>query len=261
MGVGGDFLSGGIEDVGGEGHLFTFADTGHLSGDFYCGVILGHVGSDEISSPHRDMDPVAVDEMHVAVKAGTGIPAGRLRFVFERHFDDVLAGTSGPAEVGLETVVAIGPESHLFSVDLDAGVAHGAVEKERLRAPCGVGKLEDGAVIAFAYVGKATGAACFPGLFSLAVLLHCNFLKVVAAVEGTVDGPVVRNAYAIPGDGIFAEVPRFEKGVGARCADGRNEGERERCRYEFIHYLSFSFQRCPGQRNCGIQFVKLTKFS
>ena len=96
----------------------------------------------------------------------------------------------------MEGIVAAGPEASFLPVDVDACLAHGAVEHERhLLARRSV---ERGAIPPHPHIGQSARAARLHRGSCLEVLRHGHILQVVATVEGTVDGPVVGYAHGFP---------------------------------------------------------------
>ena len=87
------------------------------------------------------------------------------------------------SDIDIEGVVAVGPHGSEATVDIDMGVAHGAVEDEGVAAVGSVGNIEGSSVETFAYVRKSAGAAGLPRSGLFAVLLHGDFLKVVFTVK------------------------------------------------------------------------------
>ena len=164
------------------------------------GIAVVQVGGDDLRTPHRHMSLVGHQQMHVAVEAGSGIPARALGEVLEPYGQRVaLARTQVGRGVEKEGVVSVGPVASLLSVDVDPGVAHGAVEYQRiLFALDRLGHVERTAVPAGTHEGQtARAAGMLHGLF-LAVLDDSRVLLVVIDTEGSVDGPVVGNADRLP---------------------------------------------------------------
>ena len=81
------------------------------------------------------------------------------------------------------------------------GLAHGTVEDED-GAACGArGGGVDGeiaAVPSHSHVGQSAGSAGMFGGFGLTVLGDGHHLQVIVAAEGAEDGPVMRDAHALP---------------------------------------------------------------
>ena len=207
VGVGSHFLALLIAEDGGECHFLALGHAFDVVFDAYGGVILAYVGSGEVCAPHGDMHFGGLYEMYVTVQACAGIPARAAWHVLEADFYFVVARHGHAVQVGGECIVAVWPVSHLTAVDLDLRMAHGAVKLQCQRFAGGVGDVYDGPVPAFAHVGETSGAACLPGLLGFAVLLHGHFLEVVFAVEGSVDGPVVRHGDVLPGRRVFGKFP------------------------------------------------------
>ena len=98
----------------------------------------------------------------------------------------------------MERIVAVRPEAGFLSVDVDTGVAHGAVEDEGCflaGRKCRGFKVQ--AIPAYTDKGKSARASCVFQCFLLPVLGDSDFLFVIFDTERTVDSPVVRD-----GDGL-----------------------------------------------------------
>ena len=192
-----------IDDFGVERQLLVGTASLDRSLQVDACTLLAHLRGGELCAPYGYVDGLSLQQMHVAVEPGAAVPARGLLHVFQPYGQGVLRriGAQGIADVAVERVVAVGPEHHLLSVDVDMGLAHGTVEDEH-GAPCGArGTGIDGEVAAVpshSHVGQSAGAAGMFGGFRLTVLCDGYCLQVVVAAEGTIDGPVMRNHYLLP---------------------------------------------------------------
>ena len=99
----------------------------------------------------------------------------------------------------MERIVAVRPEAGFLSVDVDTGVAHGAVEDEGCflaGRKCRGFKVQ--AIPAYTDKGKSARASCVFQCFLLPVLGDSDFLFVIFDTERTVDSPVVRDGDGLP---------------------------------------------------------------
>ena len=99
----------------------------------------------------------------------------------------------------MERIVAVRPESGFLSVDVDTGVAHGAVEDEGCflaGRKCRGFKVQ--AIPSYTDKGKSARASCVFQCFLLPVLGDSDFLFVIFNAERTVDSPVVRDGDRLP---------------------------------------------------------------
>jgi hypothetical protein len=94
-----------------------------------CGVRIVDVRRGDEGAPRSDVDRACCDESDLAVDACAGIPAaGGLLRVVDADGDDVFAGVEVWGEVVVEADVAVGAMAEEFSVAVDVGVGHNAVE-------------------------------------------------------------------------------------------------------------------------------------
>ena len=231
-----------IDDFGVERQLLVGTASLDRSLQVDACTLLAHLRGGELCAPYGYVDGLGLQQMHVAVEPGAAVPARGLLHVFQPYGQGVLRriGAQGIADVAVERVVAVGPEHHLLSVDVDMGLAHGTVEDEH-GAPCGArGTGIDGEVAAVpshSHVGQSAGAAGMFGGFRLTVLCDGNCLQVVVAAEGTIDGPVVGDADGFPlrvvvtggfgsGDIAAVEGPSLRQGLGdALCRKAEGKGQ------------------------------------
>ena len=167
-------------------------------------------------APNGDMGFVGLDQVHVAVEAGAGVPARAVGQVFEADFQQVVlaVGVHERCHVGVEGVVAVGPFGHVPAVDAHLRLAHGAVEEQGHGVFSGleVRHVKASAVPAFPHIRQAAGAAGMFGDAGFEVLGHLHGLEVVVAVEGAFDGPVVRHGHLRPCLAVAAEFPLGQQG-------------------------------------------------
>ena len=140
-----------------------------------------------------------------------------------------------------------------MSIEVNFGVAHGAVEHESCGASGRVGELEIYAVGAFTDERQTTRTACFYGLFSFSVLFHGHGLEIVGPVEGTVDSPVVWYAYILPfcvGFTVaFGKLPSVVEGCFRTLGGGGQGQDTRECQSRSFdesiqgHYLRILFLR------------------
>ena len=121
----------------------------------------------------------------------------------------VFACLHGIVDAEMKRVVAKCPASHFLAVDLDVRIAHGSVKHQRHTLALYLGHIERGAIFTFADIGQTAGTTGFHRFLGLTILFHSHHLQVVAAVERTIDGPIVRNTHILP------------LGAGIRCALGK----------------------------------------
>ena len=193
----GHHLSLGRKDFGDDAHILP---AGSLDGGLQAdgGIVGGYVGRGELGTPYGYMHRLRGHDAHVAVQARTRIPARRLGAVLQSHGQYVRPTVLIyiRCNVAMEGIVAAGPEASFLPVDVDARLAHGAVEHERhLLARRSV---ERGTIPPHSHVGQAARTTCLHRSSRLEVLRHGHILQVVATVEGTVDGPVVGYGDRLP---------------------------------------------------------------
>ena len=133
------------------------------------------------------------------IKACSGIPAAALTDIVEA--DSKRVGTTIliyiRCGIDVEGRVAVLPFASLLAVDIDLGFGHGAVEVED-GTLCTSRHRELRSVPPYPNPGKRTGAAGLFGGLGFAVLHDGHVLAVEVHVEGTADGPVVRNGNLLP---------------------------------------------------------------
>ena len=96
----------------------------------------------------------------------------------------------------MKRIVTERPETSFFSVDVDTRFTHGTV-KEQCHFFVGRG-VKTGTIPSGTYIRKTAGTSGLDGSFLLEVLRYRHFLQIVAAIEGTEDGPVVWNNNRFP---------------------------------------------------------------
>ena len=162
------------------------------------------------------MHGVGMDQVHIAVKTGTRVPARAAWQVFQADFQEIILTVrmQEPCHICVEGVVAQRPLDHEMSVDTDLGLAHRAVEQQGhgIAALTIIRYVKMGTVPALAHVRQAARTSGMRGYAGLEVLRHLHFLQVVAAVKRTGDGPVVRHGHRFPGDAVAAEFPLRQQG-------------------------------------------------
>ena len=156
------------------------------------------MGRSQLCAPYRNMHFPGSHYTHITIKPGSGIPAGRLRFVFQTNSKSIVLTVfiQKRSDIAMERIITERPETGFLPIDVDTGFTHSAIEdKSGLLIGC---DIKGCTVPADTHIRKP---ACAPGLdgsFLLEVLRYRHFLQVVAAVERTEDGPVVRHGYGFP---------------------------------------------------------------
>ncbi|MPM78106.1 hypothetical protein SDC9_125117 [bioreactor metagenome] len=89
-----------------------------------------------ISAPHRNVNLVRHNKVNVPVKSGSGIPARRLRFVFQAHSQHIVfaVGIQKVGYIAMKRVVPQRPESRFLAIDIHTGFTHCPVEQKRYAA-------------------------------------------------------------------------------------------------------------------------------
>ena len=168
--------------------------------DIHIGVACLGCGGLDLCAPERDVDGGGDGEVHVAVEPCARVPAAALVLVLQADSKRVAcAGTNVWGDVEGKRVVAIGPVADLLAVDVDAGVAHRAIEAEEDTAITEVLRdVQAAAVPANPYEGKATGTTSMLHSFLLTILCDSQVLLVVLKAKGPVDRPVVGDGDTAP---------------------------------------------------------------
>ena len=99
-------------------------------------------------SPNRDMGIFRDNNMHVTIQAGSGIPAGRFRQVFQADSQRILLPRFQIlCNIKMERIISVRPITDFLSVDIYFGVAHRPVKQDRSLLPVGkLGHLKLGTV-------------------------------------------------------------------------------------------------------------------
>ena len=148
-----------------------------------CGDWRGDLRGGDEGAPWGDVDGVGGDEADMAVDACAGIPAGGgLLGVVDADGDGVFAGVEVRGEVVVEADVTVGAVAEEFSVAVDVGVGHDAVEgDEGALGGVEIGKGERLAIPGDAGGEEASGGAAW-----------CVFF------DGASDAPVVWEGDDLP---------------------------------------------------------------
>ena len=163
-------------------------------------VLLAQLGRTGKHAPGGDVLVGLVgDEFHRTVDTATGIPSAALFHIVQVHLQQVVALLHIGGDVYTEGVVAVGPVAGFLAVDVDGGLTHGTVE-EQFGVTATGGDGEMALIESLANPGQASRLLRF---LLLAILFDGYYLQVPFLVEGTADGPVVRDADLLP-TGIVA---------------------------------------------------------
>ena len=186
-----------VQDVCYDAHVLSVGSR-QGGGQLHRGVFLAHVGGRDMRSPGGHVDFIGHHHSYVSVESRPGIPAGRLRLVFQPHGQRVWLAVFVQAvcHVLVKGVVSIGPLAYFLSVHVYAGFAHGSVKLQC--HPFSGGRGERGAIPSHAYVGQSSRPAGLHGGLCLEVLRDGHVLQVVVPAERTIDGPVVRDGHLLP---------------------------------------------------------------
>ena len=201
-------------------------------------------------------------QLHFAVKPRAGIPARRLRAVFEQHDKLILSDMQRLGDLTREGAVPVGPEADLASVDQHLRLAHRTVEEQHITPPGQRIDWDCPAVAPLADVGQAARASGFQRGGCLPVLDDGDLLQVVLAREGPADSPIVRHGHRLPAVGLFkiviiAKLPVGERFFAAQALRMECDGcrERQQRKEKSIHGFSdglfHSFQSAGLPLRCG----------
>ena len=124
----GHLVSSGIEYAGTQGDCFLTVKSVDRGTDCDVGIFIADKRSRNVCPPDRYAYLRNRDVPDLAVETRSGIPAGRLRTVFQEDFEKVVSLLEGGGHIAPEGVVAVGPEADLHAIDEDAGFAHRSVE-------------------------------------------------------------------------------------------------------------------------------------
>ena len=210
-------------------------------------VIPPDVGSQHLNAPDRNMDRRKGQQPHLAVEPRTGIPARRLRAVFERHDQFILPDMQRLGDFAPEGAVAVGPETDLTPVDQHTGLAHRAVEQQHVAAVLERIDPQRTPVTPLADIGQAARPAGLERGPLFAVLHDGHLLQIVLAREGARDGPVVRNGHRLPAVVLREIVAEAELPVGQQLLVVRISGLKRRCGQQGRHKQRKSFHEFHGR--------------
>ena len=172
--------------------------------------------------PDPDSGPVEMflfenKEPRLAIDSRAGIPAGRLFRI--RHPDRkqiLLLPLHQRRDLQGERGVSIRPSARFLPVDEDRGPAHDSVEfKEDAFSPVLRAQGETESIPPDADMRQSACTAVVGGFGCFAVLHDPGGIEVVPGIEGSADGPVVRDLHALPG-GV---VQRRRGGIGIGPAE------------------------------------------
>ena len=252
-------------------YLFSFR---HYQFRFHVdsGKSLFHHRSSHYSAPHRNVYIFINDQMYVTVKSRPRIPTGRFRFVLQTHGKRVhFIRFQIRGSIYKEGVIAIGPIARFLPIDIDTGMAHGAVEHQGSLFPChGSRSLEIQAIPSHTDKRQASGTSgMFHRLF-LPILGNGHVLLVVVDAERTVDSPIMRHCHRLPFGIIIilpaeiltvltGKLPSFLEGLFRtylRLKQHRYSQQRNNCKFQFsFHIITFyrflSFQ-IPVLRHASV---------
>ena len=125
----------------------------------------------------------------------------------------------------MERVVTVRPVTDFFSVHGYTRLAHGPVEDQR--RPFSGRNVQFAPIPADAHPGKAAGAPGLKRCLVFHVLRHGHVLKVVLAVEGAIDGPVVRDGHFSPASRTVS-LMEFPARIQQHFASLSKEGYRQK---------------------------------
>ena len=154
--------------------------------------------SSQLSTPYRNMYFIGTHYTHIAIKSCARIPTGRLWFIFQTHGKRIVFTVfiQKSGDITMERIITKWPEACFLSIDIYTGFAHGTI-KDKCRLLID-GGIEPNTIPSDANIRKSTGTSGLDGSFLLEVLRYRHFLQIVAAIEGTKNGPVVRHSYGFP---------------------------------------------------------------
>ena len=189
------------------------------------GPVFLYIWRRHIGSPDRHMDLIRKNQMDIPVQSRAWIPAGGLGKILQPDPEFVYARVHKRSDVHMERVVTVRPVTDFFSVHGHARLAHGPVEDQR--RPFSGRNVQFAPIPADAHPGKAAGAPGLKRCLVFHVLRHGHVLKVVLAVEGAIDGPVVRDGHFFPA-GRSVSLMEFPPRIQQHFAPLSKEGYRQK---------------------------------
>ena len=136
-------------------------------------------------------------QMHIPIQSRSRIPSRGIWAVFKPDGQGVGPLLQIGRYVNMEGIVTVWPPAYFLSVQIDAGIAHGPVEKKGCMLPLRHGQFP--AIPSAPHIGQAAGTASLDGRLFLIILCYNHFLKVVIPAERPVNGPVMGNPHRLPG--------------------------------------------------------------
>ena len=235
----GNYLAFRIDDVGIDCYLFTLLCSVYFHAKVYRSIIACNLGCCNVCTPHGYMHPCGIDDMHIAVKTCTWIPARCSLFILQLYYEFVCTGLNNSFGVNGKRVVAIRPETNLFTIKAHMGIAHCTVKQYRDFATGGICNFEICLVNTLPDKRKATCASGFHSFLFLAILFHGYFLKVVCSIKRTINSPVMRHTHILPflciGKCAVRELPAFIECALASLRVSTYSKTGKRNQYDFFH--------------------------
>ena len=149
-----------------------------------------------------------LNQTHLAVQPGAGIPARGERPVFKKNGNPVTALAKRPGDVAVEGIVAVWPFADLLSVHENLRLAHRPIKEQFEAASVYIPDVYIRPVAALAHIRQSSAASCLFRRHCFPVLRHRDNLEVIRLVERSVNGPVVWHLHLLPsGDSLRLVVP------------------------------------------------------
>ena len=140
------------------------------------------------------------DQMHVAVQSCAGIPTGGFGQVLQAHCQDILLPrTQLTGDVEMETIIAIGPITHLLAIHIDTRMTHRPIEEQRCPLPGGeLRHLESQAIPTDTDEWQSSRTTGMLHRLRLSILRNGHLLLVVLRTERAIDRPIVWHRDVLP---------------------------------------------------------------